>query len=128
MPLYIYYLVEDELVVFSRLSRFSWESKKQSYQRELRRVPLIVILTSKNSKTYSTDVASSSQNENLVRPCQPTGTHGHLTLIGEFAVKAIEEDLKRLLATTETGVSSAESPVMICTPSLAVDSVVLTHL
>jgi hypothetical protein len=77
-------------------------------------VQRIVILTSESSKTSSTDVALSSLNANLVRPCALVATTTtHSTFLGEFMAKTVEEDLTRLLALPTTVTGPAEGSTVI---------------
>jgi hypothetical protein len=100
--------------VFSRLLPFSWESRKRLSQLAPPRVQLTVILTSKSSKTSSTDAISSSLNGNLVCPFALIATTTtHTMRLGEFVAKTVEEDLTRLLAPPTIGAGAAEGPTVI---------------
>lgn len=100
--------------VFSRLLPFSWELRKRLSQLAPPRVQLTAILTSKSSKTSSTDAVSSSLNGNLV--CffaLIATTTTHTTRLGEFVAKTVEEDLTRLLAPPTTGAGTVEGSTVI---------------
>jgi hypothetical protein len=100
--------------VFSRLLPFSWELRKRLSQLAPSRAQLTVILTSKGSKTSSTDAVSSSLNGNLVCPFALIATTTtHTTRLGEFVAKTVEEDLTRLLASPTIGAGTVEASTVI---------------